>query len=344
MKKLITTLGFGLLMATQVNATITKELINFNNQDQFLLLKFSRGSISTYRSLSRAMVATGLRENVGACKEESVIVDRFGRRERRQICTLSLQASKSFNDNVERLQFIDLGEFLTDDQRAALHEELSDRVGKKNPVILNAGLISTRGARSCTVTNANPSCSTRQIPAVVADQAFEERPALQDKNKRIICTFNSEQNPPRFYETETCLVNLSNEVDLNEEELIARYPRGTKVVLLEEVKCSTKTKRHVGGTRNNYLYPNRIQTFISNIGSFSFEHGFNREFFNVKFTNEVEDLGVFCEVTDVKDLERKMAMSRPAIRMSLLAIQVVWKDALPLDDWRPLMPEAATFL
>lgn len=35
------------------------------------------------------------------------------------------------------------------------------------------------------------------------------------------------------------------------------------------------------------------------------KQGYDREFMNAKFSNKVEDLGVFCAVTDVDDLQRK---------------------------------------
>ncbi len=99
-------------------------------------------------------------------------------------------------------------------------------------------------------------------------------------------------------------LNLSNVPGLSEKELIKLYASQTRIILLEKVKCSTKENRTIGGTRNSFLYPNRIQTFIANIGSYGFEFGFDREFMNVSFNDDVLDLGVFCEVVAIKDLKK----------------------------------------
>jgi len=288
-------------MSGTVSATVTPEIVNFNNENNFLLLKFSGQSKDLYRFVSRTMVASDLREAVGGCREEEVIIDRFGRTAFKEICRLSLKAPKQ-GISVESLKFIDLGDLVDPSKKEVFVDNLRNAIGKKNPIILNAGTVSTKGVRSCSNTNSNPSCGTRQVPAVVADKGFEKRAALMTKNRKVICTYNPQTNPAQFFQPETCLINISNAIDLNEEQLLSRYPKRTRVILLEDIKCSTKTNRVEGGSRPSRLYPNRIQLFIANIGRYAFEYGFSREFKNVTFSNKLQDLGVFCDVTKVSDL------------------------------------------
>jgi hypothetical protein len=304
MNKIIVSFLVAVAIVPVASATIVKESVRVGNEKSFLLLKFTDASKTTYRTLSRALVEAGLKDLVGGCRQEEIIVDRFGRTKKQEICRLSFQAPKEGIKNLELRQFIDLGMFINQEDQPELFDVLRKKIGKKNPTLLTAGSISTRGVRSCTVTNSNPSCGTRRVPAVVGLQGLEARPALSSKDKRFICTFNSSLNPSRSFEAETCFLNLSNEPGLSETDVIARYPKGSAVLLFGEVKCSEKKKRIIGGSRSVRLYPNRVQTFIANSGQYAFEFSFEREFKNVVFSSKVEDLGVFCSVASVMSLAK----------------------------------------
>lgn len=304
MNKIIVSILVAVALMPMTSATIVKESVRVGNEKSFLLLKFTGVSKATYRTLSRSLVEAGLKDLVGGCRQEETIVDRFGRTKKQEICRLSFKAPKEGIKNIELLQYIDLGQFITGEEQSEFFDVLRKKIGKKNPTLLTAGSISTRGVRSCTVINANPSCGTRRLPAVVGQKGLESRPALSSKDMRFVCTFNSALNPARSFEASTCFLNLTNETGLSENEVITRYPKGSAVLLFGDIECSEKKKRVIGGSRSARLYPNRVQTFIANSGQYAFEYSFEREFKNVVFSRKVEDLGVFCSVTRVSSLAK----------------------------------------
>ena len=179
---------------------------------------------------------------------------------------------------------------------------LKEKIGQENPIVMKEATLAV-SSRACghTGTGGGSTCSTYEFDELTF-------PAYMTSDKGVVCSTLAGQGYHSRLSSPSCFLRIFQPENFTENQIIRQFPKGTRFAFLEEASCTEKISGELSDHRNITLYsPLHIFSHVNRYSGLSDDYRFNATFSNVKFSKQVRDAGLLCELTNVSDLPLKGA-------------------------------------